>query len=203
MYDSNPGLANAAYEALRQLGDDQSQTVSEAASRSLTAYDRAQRQLRLAGLYERAQMSILAEDWGDAHAVLTELLKEDADYHDASSQLELVETKIKTAGDDEQAREPDTSDQKQEDISSAYALGIKQYQARQLDLALRTFRKVQSMDASYKNTHRYIEVIQKELARQRHSAGQSKNKLWPILLGGCGVLICLAACIFIGMFSGY
>ena len=239
LYDSNPGLASAAYEALRKLGDDKNKNVSEAASKQLTIYDRAQRQLRLTALYEQAQMSIQAEDWGDAHSVLTALLAEDADHQDASEKLAIVETRMEVGRLYQQAKEhhkagqwqavlddfsqiealepafqdPDgiysaarqaiPQQKSQQDIGSIYALGLQQYQAKQLNRALHTFRGVQSMDATYKNTERYIEVIEKDLAKQKRSAGQPKRKLWPIILGGCGVAACLGACILLYLFSSY
>jgi len=239
LYDSNPGLANAAYEALRQLGDDQSKSVSEAASKSLTAYDRAQRQLRMAALYEHAQMSIQAEEWQDAHSALTELIGDDVQYKDASTKLRFVESRIKVNSLYDQALEHHKAEQWQavledyrqikalepefkdsegiftaaeqamaegesrEDIGSVYALGIQYYQAKQFDLALTAFQRVQAKDSSYQNTQRYIQVIKKEIARQKQSTGQPKRKLWPIILGGCGSLACIAACIFIWWFNGY
>jgi serine/threonine protein kinase len=238
LYDSNPGLANAAYTALRQLGDDQSKTVSEAASKSLEIYDRAQRQLRLTALYEQAQMAIQAEDWSDAYAALEELVAEEADYKDASEKLKLVETKIEVARLYNQAKEhleteqwqdviddfsqikiadpeyqdPEeilstakraiTTQKNQEDIASMYAMGQKYFQERRFELALNMFQRVQVMDGSYKNTQGYIQAIRKETTRQKRSSNQ--KRILGILLGGCGIAVCLGACIFIWLISmGY
>jgi tRNA A-37 threonylcarbamoyl transferase component Bud32 len=204
LYDSNPGLANAAYEALRQLGDDQNESVSKAAAKRLTVYDRAQRQLRLAALYEHAQMSIQAEDWADARAVLTDLLNEEAAHKDASAQLRFVESKIKTQGIPEQAREEHIAKQSPKDIEATYGLGIQYYQAKQFGRALEAFQWVHSANPSYQNTARYIEVIEKQMTRQERAAEKPKRKIWPVILGGCGSLICIGVCILTWLsYTGY
>jgi serine/threonine protein kinase len=231
LYDSNPGLANAAYTALVKLGDDQSKTVSEAASKSLKIYDRAQRQLRLTALYERAQMAIQAEDWQDARAALEELLAEDANYQDASEKLQFVQTNLEAARLPLQAEDEPAADQwqeliddfvevepkdgksseeieevatpkNQEDIASIFAMGQKYFQDRRFELALNMFQRVQAMDGSYKNTQGYIQAIRKELSRQKQAS--NRKRILGILLGGCGIALCLGACIFIWLISiGY
>lgn len=236
LYDSDPGLANAAFTALRQLGVDESKTVAEAATKSLTIYDRAQQQLRLTALYEQALMAIQAEDWADAQVVLEELRQEDADYKDAAEKLKRVETKLKVEQLYAQAKEhlnaeqwqavvddfeqidtidPEFQDpqgflstarqgiaqqKSQEDIDSVFTKAKRYYEAGQFELALTMFQRVQTMDASYQNTQGYIQAIQREMSRQKRPANPSRTRFWGIILGGCGVALCLGVCLFLWLF---
>lgn len=109
--------------------------------------EEVQKQLKLAGLYDRAQEAIQQDEWTAAQQALRQVVSIDAHYQDAAERLKTVEQRM--------------------ELRNLYRQAGELHAAEQWQAVLRIFERIQQLQPDYPDEQNLLESAKASLAEQQ------------------------------------